>query len=73
MKQRANVGNIYSPFQKIQFLDFLFSITKRCYMLFENYECDLANYIDDNTPCVGETNLTTILSKLEIYSKKLFQ
>ena len=42
-------------------------------MLFENYECDLANYIDDNTPCVGETNLTTVLSKLEIYSEKLFQ
>lgn len=42
-------------------------------MFFEDYECNVANYIDDNTPYVGEANLNTVLSKLETQLKKLFQ
>ena len=64
---------LHMGFQKVRFFDLLPSTTKRCNMFFENYECDEANHIDNNTPYVGETNLTTVLSKLEIYSKKLFQ
>lgn len=34
-------------------------------MFFEDYECNVENYIDDNKPYVGEANLNTVLSKLE--------
>ena len=32
-----------------------------CNMVFEKYECDIANYTDDNTPHIYDSDLYTIL------------
>ena len=40
-----------------------------CDMFFEKYECDIASYVDDNTPHTYDSGLYIVLSKL----KKLYR
>ena len=44
-----------------------------CHKLSVEYECDIANYADDNTPNTYDTNLNNIVSKLEDFIRKLFK
>ena len=41
-------------------------------MFFEQYECDVANYADDNTPHTYDSDLYTVLSKLKHCTDSLF-
>ena len=41
-------------------------------MFFEKYECDIANYADDNTPHTYDSDLYTVLSKLKNCKDSLF-
>ena len=41
-------------------------------MLFENYECDIASYADDNTSHTYDSDLYTVLSKLRNCTDSLF-
>ena len=43
-----------------------------CDTFFEKYECDIASYVDDNTPHTYDSDLCTILSKLKNCTDSLF-
>ena len=41
-------------------------------MFFEAYECDIAGYTDDNTLHTCDSDLYTVLTKLENFTDSLF-
>ena len=41
-------------------------------MFFEKYECDIISYADDDTPYTYDSDLYTVLSKLENCADSLF-
>ena len=43
-----------------------------CDMFYDNNNCDIANYDDDNTPNANSSNLDTVINKLEESTSNLF-
>ena len=42
-------------------------------MFYDNDDCNIANYTDDNTPYASSSNLDTLINKLEKSNNNLFQ
>ena len=78
-KQRTKIHNSYSPYVHIAcgvpqglILGFLLFSIKIYDRFFEKYECDVANYADDNTPHTNDSDFYTLLSKLKNRTDSLF-
>ena len=78
-KQREKINNSCSPYAhkacgvpQESILGPLLLNISICDMFFEKYECDIANYADDNTPHKYDSDLHTVLSKLKNSSDSLF-
>ena len=78
-KQRTKIHNSYSPHahtacgvpQGSILGPFLFNINM-CNMFFEKQKCDIASYVDDNTPHTYDSDSYTVLSKLKNCTDSLF-
>ena len=42
-------------------------------MFYDNADCDIANYTDDNTPYYSSFSLDKVINKLEAYTKNLLK
>ena len=79
-KQRTKVSNTYSTFSDIIFGvpqgsilgPLLFNIYI-CDMFYDNTDCDIASYADDNTPYCSSFSLDKVINKLETYTSNIFK
>ena len=79
-KQRTKISDTYSSWQEILsgvpqgsiFGPLLFNIDI-CDLFFIIEDCDIANYADNNTPCLSRKNVEEVLNGLENVSSNLFQ
>ena len=79
-KQRTKISDTYSSWQETLsgvppglILGLLLFNINICDLLFIIEDCDIANYADDNTPCLNGKNVEGVLNSLENVSSNLFQ
>ena len=79
-KERTKVNNTYSTFSDIIFGvlqgstlgPLLFNIYI-CDMFYDNTDCDIASYADDNTPYCSSFSLDKVINKLKASTNNLFK